>query len=210
MPANRVHLVRHGEVFNPKGLLYGRLDGFPLSELGEQMATDAANSLRADSPVTRVVASPLLRTQQSAAPIAEAFNLAVNLDERLIEPFNIFEGRKLSAGHVAIRPHLYFHLRNPYRPSWGEPYEAILARMLVAIEDEAASTPAGDLVFVTHQLPIWMTHLGLSGASLAHNPSKRRCALSSITTLEKLDGKWVETDYRDPAAGRRAKDKGAV
>ncbi|MFM6963427.1 MAG: histidine phosphatase family protein [Micrococcales bacterium] len=210
MPANRVHLVRHGEVFNPKGVLYGRLDGFPLSELGQQMAHDAAEALKAANPVSRVVASPLLRTQQSADSIADAFNLAVNLDERLIEPFNIFEGRKMSAGHVAVRPHLYFHLRNPYRPSWGEPYEQILTRMLELINDEAESIQSGDLVMVTHQLPIWATHLSLTGKPLLHNPSKRRCALSSITTIEKRDGKWVEVEYRDPAEARRAKDKGAV
>jgi broad specificity phosphatase PhoE len=211
MPASRVHLVRHGEVFNPKGVLYGRLDGFPLSDLGEQMATDAAAALKkSGANVTRLVASPLLRTQQSAEPIARAFDLTAGLDDRLIEPFNIFEGRKLSAGHVVIRPHLYFHLRNPYRPSWGEPYAEVLRRMTEVIEEEADATPSGDLVLVTHQLPIWMTHLGFGGQPLMHNPSKRRCALSSITTFEKQGEKWLEVDYRDPAAQRRAKDKGAV
>jgi broad specificity phosphatase PhoE len=211
MPASRVHLVRHGEVFNPKGVLYGRLDGFPLSDLGEQMATDAAAALKkSGATVTRLVASPLLRTQQSAEPIARAFDLTAGLDDRLIEPFNIFEGRKLSAGHVVIRPHLYFHLRNPYRPSWGEPYAEVLRRMTEVIEEEADATPSGDLVLVTHQLPIWMTHLGFGGQPLMHNPSKRRCALSSITTFEKQGEKWLEVDYRDPAAQRRAKDKGAV
>ena len=211
MPANRVHLVRHGEVFNPKGVLYGRLDGFPLSDLGAQMAEDAAAALKkSGSNVTRLVASPLLRTQQSAEPIARAFNISAGLDDRLIEPFNIFEGRKLSAGHVVVRPHLYFHLRNPYRPSWGEPYAEVLRRMTEVFEEEADATPNGDLVLVTHQLPIWMTHLGFDGQPLMHNPKKRRCALSSITTFEQRDGKWVEVEYRDPAAPRRARDKGAV
>jgi broad specificity phosphatase PhoE len=211
MPASRVHLIRHGEVFNPKGVLYGRLDGFPLSELGEQMASDAALALHGSgSPVTRLVASPLLRTQQSAKPVAEAFDLVAELDDRLIEPFNIFEGRKMTPGHVVVRPHLFFHLRNPYRPSWGEPYEQVLARMTAAIDELADETPSGELVLVTHQLPIWTTHLGLAGLPLAHNPNRRRCALSSITTIEKRGSKWVEVDYRDPAAPRRAKDKGAV
>ncbi|MEN9714132.1 MAG: hypothetical protein RLZZ164_796 [Actinomycetota bacterium] len=216
MPANRVHLVRHGEVFNPDGVLYGRLDGFGLSEHGSLMARDAANALVDEGrEVTRLVASPLLRTQQSAEPIAEGFGLVTGLDERLIEPFNIFEGRKLSARHVAVRPHLYFHLRNPYRPSWGEPYQHILARMLDAMADLAEQVPNGDLVIVTHQLPIWMVHLGVTGQPLMHNPKKRRCALSSITSFELTgDGSkstdWVEVDYRAPASSRAAKDRGAV
>jgi broad specificity phosphatase PhoE len=216
MPANRVHLVRHGEVFNPNGVLYGRLDGFPLSQHGELMAGDAAKALVDEGrQVSRLVASPLLRTQQSAEPIAEQFGLMTGIDDRLIEPFNIFEGRKMSAGRIAIRPHLYFHLRNPYRPSWGEPYQAILARMLDAMADLADQVPSGDLVIVTHQLPIWMVHLGVAGQPLMHNPRKRRCALSSITSFE-LNGDgsksshWAEVGYRAPASARSAKDGGAV
>ena len=33
-----VHLVRHGEVHNPLGVLYGRRDGYHLSDLGQAMA----------------------------------------------------------------------------------------------------------------------------------------------------------------------------
>ena len=216
MPANRVHLVRHGEVFNPGGVLYGRLDGFGLSERGELMAEDAAEALASDGrEITRLVASPLLRTQQSAEPIAKQFGLVTGIDERLIEPFNIFEGRKLSAGHVVVRPHLYFHLRNPLRPSWGEPYQHILARMLDAMAELAGQVPSGDVVIVTHQLPIWMVHLGVAGQPLMHNPRKRRCALSSITSFELSgDGSkssdWTEVGYRSPASSRAAKDQGAV
>ena len=216
MPANRVHLVRHGEVFNPGGVLYGRLDGFGLSERGELMAEDAAEALASEGrEITRLVASPLLRTQQSAEPIAKQFGLVTGIDERLIEPFNIFEGRKLSAGHVVVRPHLYFHLRNPLRPSWGEPYQHILARMLDAMAELAGQVPSGDVVIVTHQLPIWMVHLGVAGQPLMHNPRKRRCALSSITSFELSgDGSkstdWTEVGYRSPASSRAAKDQGAV
>ena len=216
MPANRVHLVRHGEVFNPGRVLYGRLDGFGLSERGELMAEDAAEALASEGrEINRLVASPLLRTQQSAEPIAKQFELVTGLDERLIEPFNIFEGRKLSAGHVVVRPHLYFHLRNPLRPSWGEPYQHILARMLDAMAELAGQVPSGDVVIVTHQLPIWMVHLGVAGQPLMHNPRKRRCALSSITSFELSgDGSkssdWTEVDYRSPASSRAAKDQGAV
>ena len=97
MPADLVHLVRHGEVLNPDRILYGRLPGYGLSELGHRMAALAADSL-ADRPVTALIASPLQRTQESAAPWAARFGLETRLDERLIEPHNRFEGGNVRRG----------------------------------------------------------------------------------------------------------------
>lgn len=211
MPADRLHLVRHGEVHNPGGVLYGRLPHFHLSERGVDMAKTAAEALeQMKRPITKLVSSPLLRTQQSAEPIAELFELDVVTDQRLIEPYNVFEGRKLSARHIAVRPHLYLHLRNPSTPSWGESYESIVNRMFEAMHEISAEVSSGDAVLVSHQLPIWMVHRKLSGVRLAHSPKQRRCALSSITSFERVNGDWVEIDYLDPAAKFTAKDRGAV
>ena len=211
MPATHVHLVRHGEVHNPGGVLYGRLPHFHLSENGKEMALAAANALvSAGVKPVKLLASPLIRTQESAAPIAEVFGQEIDLDERIIEPFNMFEGRKVSAKTVMLRPHLVFHLRNPMQPSWGESYVSVVERMMKAMKEAADSVDAGEVVMVTHQLPIWMVHRHLSGARLAHNPSKRRCALSSITSFEYVDGKFREVGYLDPAASLARIDKGAV
>jgi broad specificity phosphatase PhoE len=211
MPANRIHLVRHGEVHNPGGVLYGRLPHFRLSERGHEMAELAAQELKSQGvKIGAVYVSPLLRTQESGAHIEKLFGLDAKTDERLIEPYNIFEGRKVGARTIAIRPHLVYHLRNPYSPSWGESYVAIVARMLEAINELAAKTEGGDLVLVTHQLPIWITHRQVEGLKLAHNPAKRRCALSSITTFEVTDNGLIEVGYVSPAESLLAVDKGAV
>lgn len=211
MPASRIHLVRHGEVYNPGGVLYGRLPHFRLSERGHEMAELAARALKAEGiQIGALYASPLLRTRESAEHIEKLFGLDAKTDQRLIEPYNIFEGRKLNARTIAIRPHLAYHLRNPYMPSWGEPYVAVVARMVEAINELAATTEGGDLVLVTHQLPIWITHRHVEGLKLAHNPSKRRCALSSVTTFELGPDGLKEVGYIDPAASLIATDKGAV
>jgi broad specificity phosphatase PhoE len=175
------------------------------------MAKMAADELSASGrSIKHLVSSPLLRTQQSAEPVGEAFGLDAVTDERLIEPYNVFEGRKLGVGHLAIRPHLYYHLRNPQQPTWGEPYQAIADRMVTAMDAIAEEVAGGDAVLVSHQLPIWMVHLAVAGEKFPHNPRKRRCALSSITSFEKQNGRWVEVDYRDPGAALLAIDKGAV
>lgn len=214
MPAEQIHLVRHGEVFNPQGVLYGRLPGYGLSDLGRRMAQSAADLLAAtERPVTTLIASPLQRTRQSAEPIAAAFALEPALDERVIEPENRFEGKRMTGRGSALGDARNWRfLINPWEPSWGEPFGSIAARMLDAIDDAWNRADGGDVVIVSHQLPIWMVHRKLAGLSLAHDPRRRRCTLSSITTLERRDGRFVEVDYRDPASGlaAQATDVGAV
>ncbi|WP_066521612.1 histidine phosphatase family protein [Curtobacterium ammoniigenes] len=220
MPANRLHLVRHGEVYNPQRILYGRLPGYGLSELGAQMAAAAAEAWFAEGhDVRRIVASPLQRTQESAAPWAERYGLEIATDERLIEPTNRYEGQPPGFVKRSLaRPREWPWIANPLRPSWGEPYAAIASRMLAAIDSAWRSVPEGDVVLVSHQLPIWTTHLRLAGEHLWHDPRQRRCDLSSITTLEHVSGSaargidFREVAYADPAAGLRdrAIDLGAV
>ncbi|UOQ56628.1 histidine phosphatase family protein [Leucobacter allii] len=209
-----LHLVRHGEVHNPERVLYGRLPGYQLSERGHAMAEAAALELAgSDRIVARLIASPLERAQQSARPIASALNLEIATDERIIEPTNAFEGLKNTGAEAAFRqPRHWFRLWNPLRPSWGEPYRQIAARMREAMDDAWDSARDGDIVMVSHQAPIWMAHLDIAGRPLAHNPAKRRCELSSITSFERRGERWFEVEYRTPAAGLvdDAVDVGAV
>lgn len=211
MPAKRIHLVRHGEVYNPSGVLYGRLPNFHLSDTGKLMARAAAQELKDQGfPIRAVFSSPLIRTQESAKPIEELFGLDAKTNENLIEPWNVFEGRKLSVKAVAVRPHWWWHFRNPAKPAWGESFIDIIARMQEAITEAAESVKDGDVVLVTHQLPIWVMHLHAAGEKLMHDPRKRRCSLSSITSFEFIDGKLTEVGYLEPAAKLSAIDRGAV
>jgi broad specificity phosphatase PhoE len=199
MPASRLHFVRHGEVFNPKGLLYERLDGFPLSEMGHKMAAAAATELKEmGANPTRLIVSPLERTRQSAAPVAEAFGLDIDIEERIIEPWNKLKGYPMGAKALLAKPALAIHLYNPSRPSWGEPFDLIAARMTEAALDAWEKTDSADVVFVSHQLPIWMTYRSAMGMKLPHNPRNRRCSLSSITSFEVDSGRLLPVDYREP------------
>lgn len=214
----QLHLVRHGEVHNPERILYGRLPGFGLSELGHHMAAETARYLVGRGrPIARIVTSPLERTRQSAAPIAQHTGLTVEPDERLIEGENAFEGGRMRGPGGQLRdPRNWLRLRNPFRPSWGEPYRSIVLRMRAAMDDALRQADErnvdGDLVLVSHQLPIWMAHRASRREPLPHDPRARRCALSSVTTFEHHGGRWVEVAYADPAAALAdgAIDVGAV
>lgn len=213
MPADLIHLVRHGEVHNPDGVLYGRIPGFGLSERGHRMARLAADSL-AGRDIRRVVASPLQRTRESAAPWIERFGATAGeliVDERVIEPTNRFEGFNMRRD-VPRRPASWRHLVNPLRPSWGEPFASVQARMMAAIAEHHDAVDGGEVAIVSHQMPIVMVARTVAGLRLPHNPSTRRCALSSITTLRRDGDRFVEVSYAEPAAEllTGAIDTGAV
>ncbi len=201
--------MRHGEVDNPRRVLYGRLPGYALSANGRAMARSAAEHLHAAArPVSALVASPLQRTRESAEPFTALFDLAPRLDERVIEPTNVFEGRRMK--RALVNPLNWWHLRRPARPSWGESYASIAARMREAMDAAWNEAPEGDVVIVSHQAPIWIAHLDIAGEALRHDPRSRRCALSSVTSFARVDGRWTETDYAEPARTVGAVDVGAV
>ena len=194
-----VHLLRHGEVRNPERILYGRLPGFGLSDLGVRQAEQVAAYLH-DHDVVHVVSSPLLRAQQTAAPIAAVHGLDVVTDEGLIEASNVFEGSRVSVGDGALRdPRSWPKLRNPFRPSWGEPYREIADRMLAAVHRARRRAAGHEAVCVSHQLPIWTLRRHLDQRRLWHDPRRRQCALASLTSLVFADETLVEVVYREPA-----------
>ena len=194
-----VHLVRHGEVANPEGVLYGRLPGFHLSEDGVLMAKAAAEYL-AGRDVTLLLSSPLERAQETAAPIAALFGLEVRVDERLIEPWNHFEGAKFDVTQAALRqPGAWPRLANPFRPSWGEPYEEIAERMLSVMGDAAREAYGHQAVCVSHQLAIWVARKAAENRRLWHHPGRRQCALGSVTSFTYRDGVITGVGYTEPA-----------
>jgi broad specificity phosphatase PhoE len=194
-----IHLLRHGEVHNPKKILYGRLPGYHLSESGRRMAVQVAEHL-AGRDVTHLVSSPLERAQETTAPIAWAFGLEPVLDERLIEAANQFEGTRFGVGDGALkRPANWWRLRNPVRPSWGEPYLHIAQRMVAAIADARKAADGHEAVLVSHQLPIWTVRRYLQHQRLWHDPRKRECGLASLTTLVYEDDKLHRIEYSEPA-----------
>ncbi|TLK50934.1 histidine phosphatase family protein [Glutamicibacter sp. V16R2B1] len=208
MPKSTVHLLRHGEVQNPDRILYGRIPGYGLSELGMEMAERAGKyfgeQAAEGAKLVRLVASPLLRAQQTAAPTAAALELPILTDERVIEAGNRFEGLSRIANRLR-EPRYWPYIINPLKPSWGEPYSEQVDRMRLAMQEHrrAAVAEAGDgaeVVIVSHQLPIWVTRRASQGQRLWHDPRQRECTLTSITSFEFSDDQLVNLSYHEPCA----------
>ncbi len=204
-----VHLLRHGEVHNPLGVIYGRLPDYHLSANGRAMATAAADYF-ADRPVAALFSSPLDRAMETAAPVAQRLSLEIVTDDRLIESWNHFEGLKFGIGDGSLRhPEHWKAMANPFKPSWGEPYSAVVARMMavVAVAREAAA--GQEAVCVSHQLPIWVTRRDAEGRRLWHNPRSRQCALGSVTSFTFAGDRLTGVSYTVPAR-RQVRDPDAA
>jgi broad specificity phosphatase PhoE len=194
-----VHLLRHGEVENPAGIIYGRLPGYHLSATGRLMASAAADFF-AERAVVALFCSPLERAQDTARPVAERLGLPIVTDERLIESWNHFEGLKFGVGDGSLRrPAHWPALINPFRPSWGEPYRAVAARMLSVMASAREAAAGREAVCVTHQLPIWVTRRTAEGRKLWHNPALRECALGSVTSFTYSGDRIESVSYAVPA-----------
>lgn len=195
-----VHLLRHGEVHNPTGVLYGRAPGYHLSDLGKQMAQRVADVV-GDRDIAAVVSSPLERAQETAAPLAEARGVEIQVDPRVIESTNVFEGKRFGVGDgVLKRPQAWPHLWNPFRPSWGEPYKHIAARMMAAVYDARDAAAGHEAVVVSHQLPIWIARLFVERRSFLHDPRRRQCTLCSLTSFTFDGERLITVSYSEPAA----------
>jgi broad specificity phosphatase PhoE len=200
-----VHLVRHGEVRNPDQVIYGRLPDFHLSEDGRMMAKAAAGFL-AGRDVTALFSSPMERARETAEPIAAQFGLEVRIDDRLLEPWNHFEGLTFGVGDGSLRRIEHWpYLWNPFRPSWGEPYREVADRMLAAVRDARDAARGHEAVCVSHQLPIWVTRRQIEGRRLWHHPAHRQCALGSVTSVTFSGDEITGVSYAEPAgsAGRQ-------
>src|ERR1022692_4688424 len=204
-----VHLVRHGEVANPAGVLYGRIPGFHLSEDGQMMAKAAAGFL-AGRDITVLRSSPLDRAKETAEPISAQLGLAIEIDERLIEPWNHFEGLNVAVGDGSLRsPRHWIHLWNPFRPSWGEPYKQVAARVLAAAADAARAASGHEAVCVSHQLPIWVSRRSAEGRQLWHDQRRRQCALGSVTSLTYSGDRLTAVSYAEPSGSAGSRVAGA-
>jgi broad specificity phosphatase PhoE len=198
-PTTTVHLIRHGEVHNPEGVLYGRRDGYHLSDLGRQMAQRVADTM-GKRDIVHLRTSPLERAQETAAPLTAALGLTPVIDPRVIESSNVFEGKRFGHGDNALRkPSTWIHLWNPFKPSWGEPYKEVAARVTAAVYDARDAAAGHEAAIVSHQLPIWITRLALEKRSFLHDPRRRQCTLCSVTSLEFSGDDLVRITYSEPA-----------
>lgn len=145
-----IYLVRHGEVHNPKGILYGRLPRFKLSEKGKKQIEDTAEFLK-DKSVTAIYSSPMLRTRQSALIIQNKLNLPkINIERDLLEVKTSLQGQLFADLDLTTRDYY-----SP--PLWREGDDTMLeiaTRMEKTIRNMIDRHKHSSVVAVSHGDPI--------------------------------------------------------
>ena len=169
-----VHLLRHGEVHNPEGVLYGRRDGYHLSDLGR--ADGRSGSPTRSPTATSSTCAPRRSSGRRRPPPRWPRRAASTpvVDPRVIESANVFEGKRFGVGDGALRkPSAWVHLWNPLEARRGaSPTRRSPRRMLAAVYDARDAARGHEAVIVSHQLPIWITRLRAREALLPARPAQ--------------------------------------
>ena len=190
-----IHLVRHAEVENPDSIWYGHLEGFPLSAKGRE-TSETLGEFFASHTLAAVYASPLTRAQETAEPIARARGLDVVVCEDIIETQSYLQGQHADR-RVFLKPRNLRYFINPFRPTWGEPYRSVAARMVRAVEGMRLAHPGGEVVAVSHMTPIQIARLAVEGRPLRPWLNSVPCRPGSVTTFEFEDDGYARTVYRE-------------
>jgi broad specificity phosphatase PhoE len=194
-----LHLVRHGEVENPMGIIYGRLPGYNLSERGRRQAKEAAEHL-ADSDVGVICSSPLERALETADAIAELHSIEVEIDDRVTESQTDLQGVGGNLRAFIMSPRVWWRLRSPWRPSWGESFADVRSRMLAAAGEALHKAAGREAVIVSHQAPVVVARLALARRRVPPWLSGFRCQTGSVTTMILEEGRVTETSYFVPSS----------
>lgn len=196
--ANLIHVVRHAEVLNPDHIVYGRLPHFGLSDRGHRQAVDAARYL-SGQPVVAVWSSPLERALQTANTIAGRHNLPVRVDEDLTEwrLADVWQGIIWEDLPDRRPGELEAYLATPWDlPFSPESLEQLAERMVTAIKAISERHPEGDVVIVSHQDPVQVARLALTGAAITDQHTNKP-GHATVHTFEPSKG-WEEVARYDP------------
>jgi probable phosphomutase (TIGR03848 family) len=154
-----VLFVRHGQTPTTGKVLPGRTRGLHLAEQGQQQAQTVAGriaALQTDArKIAAVYASPLERTQETAAPIAKALGLRVRRNQGLLEAdFGQWTGAELKK--LYKKPEWRTVQRNPsgFRFPGGESFTEMQTRICGAVDRLRTAHPGQTVVAVSHADPI--------------------------------------------------------
>ncbi|MCL4338743.1 histidine phosphatase family protein [Patescibacteria group bacterium] len=182
-----IYFMRHGEVYNPKRILYGRMSGFRLSEYGRESVKLQAENLK-KRKINFIYASPMLRTRQSAKILSEELGIKVKISSFLNEVKLIFEGMPLMEYKSKIQPSLY---ENKYYLKGQESVESIAERMTKFLKMIEKRHNGQETLVVSHGDPIVILKAEINNIPFTWKYKKDNyLKTATFTTLEIKDGRY--------------------
>lgn len=198
----RLHLVRHGEVHNPGGVVYSDLPDFPLSATGRRQAAAAAHHLAASTAAV-LVSSPLDRARETAAPIAARLELPVAIHPGLTEwGLSLrWAGARWEDLDDVFPGELAAYADNPAALAFSpESLAALADRAEAVVTALGMAHPGATAIVVSHQDPIQALRLRLRGLEFDdfHHDKPEH---ASVITLERATTSWTEVEHWAPPGG---------
>ena len=161
--------MRHGEVLNPKGVIYAGLDGYGLSDAGRAQAQAVAEALRGRT-LAGLYASPLDRAMQTAGFIAEVTGAEVVPDDRLYEwrHWQQWAGLTWDELRTKGREAWELYTTDPGAVTEGESLEQLADRFGSWLEEVRREHAEGLVIGVTHLEGLRATLLRVLGRPASH------------------------------------------
>lgn len=195
-PISKIFLVRHGEVENPRQIIYGYLP-LPLSAKGRTQITEAAGRLKGEN-IAVIFASPQKRTQESAKIISRIISggkIKVRTDRELRESALGHFWERLTRPQAELRDPKIFkdYYRQPGKiKAGGESLADMAKRVLAVIKKEAKKHPGENLVFVSHQDPIMAALLKIAGRDFNDlHKTKTVCGTGAVCEIWSAGNKLI-------------------
>lgn len=158
-----IYLVRHGEVYNPTRIVYGRIPGFKLSETGRGQAKKLGDHLKSKK-LSAIYASPLERTHETATYIHNHHgHLEIMHDERIIECYTPLEGESIEK----VEKNNWNFYEPEFIEKGGESLSDIWNRMNTFFEEKVRDHKGEEIAVVSHGDPIMISAAKHSGKPLA-------------------------------------------
>lgn len=152
-----IYLVRHAHVHNPADILYGRLPGFRLSDVGLGQARQVAEFLSGRT-IDAIYSSPLLRARQTAAAISRALpGVPMHGSKLIVEVNSSYQGSPNSV----MKPGFSFY--EPLKGELDESMATVYARFSRFLRQVVRRHAGRAVVAVSHADPIAIARLGLLG-----------------------------------------------
>lgn len=176
---NTIYFIRHGEVFNPKEILYGRLPNFPLSANGILSIQTAAEKLKTKK-ISVIYTSPMLRARQTAGILNEKMDVPIHMNRLLIEIKIYCQGIPLTIYRQKVQETLYSR-KNLLKGQ--ESIDSIYQRMMKFVKMVIIKYPNQAVLAVTHGDPMLILKALTTGKQFTWDYKRENY---------KSTGKWLE------------------
>ena len=200
----RVYLVRHCDVHNPSGVLYGHLPGFHLSAKGVRDA-EALGTYLSQSPARRIDTSPLERARETADIIASRVpGIPVVTTDDLIEArFGLYLQGVRPRDIPWRRPLWFVHMLWPGLLKNDESVPQMAQRVRRTVLQLIRDFPGRGGICVSHGDPIQAFWVEADGRP-AYALHRLECAKGGLLELDYDGERLINVTYRSPAYIRDA------